>query len=84
MADFSHVENDTLRAVLEGRIAPLAATLGGCVDITFEALTEDMADKLLPVEVLSARHDAADAALAAHNDDDNYATLAALRQYWSI
>jgi hypothetical protein len=84
MADFAHVENDTLRAVLEGRIAPLTATLNGCLEVTFTALGYDLLSRELPFEVLQARSDAANSAEAAYDDGDNAAALAALRQYWSI
>lgn len=84
MTDFAHVENDTLRAVLEGRIAPLTATLGGCLEVTFTALGYDLLSRELPFEVLTARHDAAAMAEEAYDNGDNDAALAALRQCWSI
>lgn len=84
MSSFSHVQNDTLRAVLEGTIAPMTITLGGCLDITFEALSEDARDQLIEPTVVDARHDAADEAVAAYNDGDNEQCLDALRKYWSI
>jgi len=84
MSDFSHVENDTLRAVLEGSIAPMTNTLGSCVDITFDALMDDIGNTLISYSVIAARHDAADDAVDAYNNDDIDQCLAALRRYWSI
>lgn len=84
MSDFSHIQNDSLRAVLEGRIAPMTNTLGGCVDITADAMLEDSSDPLIPYSVLDARHDAAVEAADAYHDGDNDRCLAALRRYWSV
>ena len=84
MSDFSHVENDTLRAVLEGSIAPMSNTLWGCVEITLEAWTADCSQTLVSYSVIAARHDAVDDAVDAYNNDDIDQCLAALRRYWSI
>ena len=84
MNAYDHVTNPTLRAVLEGRIAPMTNTLGGCIDVTFEALGFDLGNHDIPYDVRNARHDAADAAIAAFNDGDNAAALDALRRYWSV
>lgn len=84
MRSFSHIQNDTLRAVLEGGIAPMTNTIGSCVDITFEALSEDARNQLISPTVVDARHDAADEAVAAYNDGDIEQCLNALRRYWSI
>lgn len=84
MSDFSHVENDTLRAVLEGSIAPMSNTLWGCVEITLDAILDDINNPLISYSVFGARHDAADDVVDAYNNDDIDQCLAALRRYWSI
>lgn len=84
MSDFSHIQDDSLRAVLEGRIAPMTNTLGGCINLTFSCLTEDMQDMAIPIELVERRHVAANEAVMAYNDGDNQGALDALCRYWSI
>jgi hypothetical protein len=82
---FDHVANTRLRRMLVSGAKSLA-DVGWAMDFTYNALMADYDDEMIPSSVYDARSKAYDAAEASFDEGegDLTATLAYLKQFWSV
>lgn len=84
MASFDHVQNETLRAILQGHVAAATNTLLGAIDVSAECLAIDTSDEAIPFHAIDAREAALNRADIAMVQGDNASALEALRAFWLV
>jgi len=82
---FDHVSNTRLRRMLVSGAKSLA-DVGWAMDFTYNALMADYDDEMIPSSVYDARSKAYNSAEASFDEGegDLTATLAHLKQFWSV